>query len=324
MPGHRGGGQAARHRGRLPAAASCLQVGGGAVTDPRHLDGAAPFDRAALARNRSRAVPANFLLDHVAGETAERLAAVLRRFEHAVEIGSLSGQLRAALGSLAGRYTRLGPLGSGSAVVADEEALPLAPAACDLLLSSLSLQAVNDLPGALVQARRALRPDGLFLAALAGGSTLAELRQAFAEAEAEMDGGISPRVFPFAELRDLGALLQRAGFALPVADSEILTVRYDSAFALMAELRALGAANALVERRRTPTRRATLLRMAEIYARRFSDPDGRIRATVELVWLSGWAPHESQPAPLRPGSARTRLADALGVREGGLERDEAG
>jgi SAM-dependent methyltransferase len=177
------------------------------------------------------------------------------------------------------------------------------------------LQFVNDLPGTLIQVRRALKPDGLFLAAMIGGDSLAELREAFAQAEAEVEGGVSPRVAPFADLRDLGALLQRAGFALPVTDVDRLTVRYASPLALMHDLRHMGAGNALSERRRTPLRRATLHRVFEIYAERFADPDGRIRATFEIVWLSGWAPHESQQQPLRPGSAKTRLADALRTQE---------
>jgi hypothetical protein len=160
-----------------------------------------------------------------------------------------------------------------------------------------------------------MRPDGLFLAALLGGDTLTELRQSFAAAEAEVEEGVSPRVAPFADVREIGALLQRAGFALPVTDVERLTVRYASPFVLMGELRRMGATNALIERRRTPLRRATLRRMTEIYAQRFSDGDGKVRATFEIVWLSGWAPHESQQQPLRPGSARERLADALGTKE---------
>src|SRR6202012_544789 len=179
-----------------------------------------------------------------------------------------------------------------------------------LVISALALQFVNDLPGALVQIRRALKPDGLFLAVLLGGETLTELRQAFAAAEAEIEGGVSPRVAPFADLRDIGGLLQRAGFALPVTDVDRVVVRYGNAFGLMQDLRRMGATNSLIERRKTPTRRATLVRMAEIYAERFADPDGRIRATFDIIWLSGWAPHESQQTPLAPGSARMRLADA--------------
>lgn len=200
-------------------------------------------------------------------------------------------------------------------VIADEEALPFADGSLDLAVSALALQFVNDLPGTLIQIRRALKPDGLLLAALLGGDTLIELREAFAEAEAEIEGGVSPRVAPFADVRALGALLQRAGFALPVVDSDRLTVRYDSVFGLMRDLRRMGATNILRERRRRPLKRATLAKMAEVYARRFADADGRLRATFEVAWLSGWAPHESQQKPLKPGAATQRLADALGARE---------
>ena len=200
-------------------------------------------------------------------------------------------------------------------MAADEEALPFRDASLDLVVSALALQFVNDLPGTLIQIRRALKPDGLFLAALLGGDSLIELREAFALAESEIEGGVSPRVAPFADLRDLGALLQRAGFALPVTDIDRVTVRYASPFAVMQDLRRMGAGNILAERRKTPLRRATLRRITEIYAERFADTDGRIRATFEIVWLSGWAPHESQQQPLKPGSARTRLADALRTQE---------
>ena len=170
-------------------------------------------------------------------------------------------------------------------------------------------------PTVLLQIRRALKPDGLLLAALLGGDTLTELRQSFAEAESDVEGGVSPRVAPFADLRELGALLQRAGFALPVTDVDRVTVRYDSVFGLMHDLRRMGATNALLARRRTPLKRATLMRMAEIYAQRFADEDGRVRATFDIIWLSGWAPHPDQQQPLKPGSAKERLADALGTRE---------
>jgi SAM-dependent methyltransferase len=206
-------------------------------------------------------------------------------------------------------------------IAADEETLPLRDASLDLVVSALALQFINDLPGTLIQIRRALRPDGLFLAALAGGETLTELRQAFAVAEAEIEDGISPRVAPFPDVRDMGALLQRAGFALPVTDVDRLTARYDSPISLMHDLRRMGATNALVERSRRPLKRATLTRMSEIYAERFADRDGRIRATFEIIWLSGWAPHASQQKPLAPGSARRRLADALGTKETRLPRD---
>ncbi|MFT4134385.1 methyltransferase domain-containing protein [Labrys sp. (in: a-proteobacteria)] len=267
------------------------------------------FDPHALALHRRRAAvaPADFLLRHVAEDMADRLAVILRPFERAAEIGPLSPVLAQAV--------RPGLAAEWQDVAIGNEALPLQPESIDLALSALALQFVNDLPGLLSQVRRALRPDGLLLAALIGGSTLTELRAAFSEAELEMEGGVSPRVAPFADVRDMGGLLQRAGFALPVADSDVLTVRYDNAFALMADLRAMGASNMLVQRRKGFTRRATMLRMAEIYAERFSDPDGRIRATFEIVWISGWAPHADQQKPLKPGSAKTRLADALGVKE---------
>jgi len=279
------------------------------------------FDRPLLRarRRRARALgPVTFLLDRVAADLSDRLDAVLREFAVAVDLGTPGDAVRRALAAKRniGALYGAAPLpGDGVVVVADEEALPFREGSLDLVVSALALQFVNDLPGALVQIRRALKADGLFIAALAGGDTLTELRQAFAEAEAEVEGGVSPRVAPFADVREMGTLLQRAGFALPVTDVDRVTARYSSPFALMADLRRMGATNALAERRRTPLKRATLVRMAEIYAQRFSDADGRIRATFEIVWLSGWAPHESQQKPLRPGSATMRLADALGTRE---------
>jgi SAM-dependent methyltransferase len=282
------------------------------------------FDRSLLRRRRRRAQalgPATFLIDRVADDLADRLAAVLRRFDLAVDLGSPTGAVRRALASRVGTAIAVDAVAqhlsdaAGPRLVADEEALPFADASLDLVVSALALQSVNDLPGTLVQVRRALVPDGLFLAALLGGETLTELRQSFAAAEAELDGGVSPRVAPFVDTREAGALLQRAGFALPVADVDRITVRYASAFGLMQDLRRMGATNALVERRHTPLRRATLLRMADIYAERFSDADGRVRASFDVVWLSGWAPHASQQQPLKPGSAQVRLADALRTRE---------
>jgi SAM-dependent methyltransferase len=278
------------------------------------------FDRKLLWLRRARALalgPATFLLDRVAGDLVDRLSLVTRKFGLAADVGTPGDALRKLIrkDNLAVRIVAVGPPGQGEGVVADEEALPLADGSLDLAVSALALHFVNDLPGALIQIRRALKPDGLFLAAMLGGQTLNELREAFAAAESEIEGGVSPRVAPFADLRDAGALLQRAGFALPVADVDRLTVRYDSTFTLMHDLRRMGAANAMIERRRTPLRRATLMRMAEIYAERFSDADGRLRASFDVVWLSGWAPHESQQQPLRPGSAKVRLADALGTIE---------
>src|SRR6478609_4836687 len=271
------------------------------------------FDRALLHSRlrRARALgPSTFLLDRVADDFADRLSIVLRRFENAADLGTPRDQLRRVLAASG----KVGTIVAGDLPV-DEEALPFREGSLDLVVSALALQFVNDLPGALVQIRRALKPDGLLLAALVGGDTLTELRQAFAAAEAAIEDGVSPRVAPFADVRDMGGLLQRAGFALPVTDVDRLTVRYASPLALMHDLRRMGASNALSERRRTPLRRTTLHRVLEIYAERFADPDGRIRATFEIVWLSGWAPHESQQQPLKPGSAKTRLADALRTRE---------
>jgi SAM-dependent methyltransferase len=284
------------------------------------------IDRALLRVRGRRALalgPSGFLVDRVAEDMADRLAAVLRSFPCGLDLGTPTDAVRRALagsgkvGSIivANALAEAEAGRGGLAVAADEEALPFSDGALDLVVSGLALHFVNDLPGTLVQIRRALKPDGLFMAALFGGDTLAELRAAFAAAEAEMEDGVSPRVLPFADLRALGSLLQRAGFALPVTDVDRLTVRYASPLALMHDLRRMGATNSLIDRSRRPLRRATLARMLEIYAQRFADPDQRIRATFEIVFLSGWAPHESQQQPLAPGSARTRLADALGTQE---------
>jgi SAM-dependent methyltransferase len=275
------------------------------------------FDRRLLRRRLARALRAgaapDFLMLRAADDLADRLAGIRRDFPRSLDLCSPSPHFARAVAA-SGRPAPLRAAslpGTGVDVVAEEEALPFAPASFDLMVSGLGLQWVNDLPGALAQLRRMLAPDGLFLACFPGGASLVELRSALAEAEEEICGGASPRVSPFVDLRDLGGLLQRAGFALPVTDVDSFTLRYDSFFALCAELRAMGAANALVERSRRPLRRAVLMRAAAIYAERFSDPDGRVRATFELVWLSGWAPHESQQKPLAPGSAQMRLADAL-------------
>jgi SAM-dependent methyltransferase len=283
--------------------------------------GAMIFDRALLRRRRGRAAqltPATFLLDRVSADLAERIAVVLRRFDLVLDLGTPGEAVRAGLARLAslgtviaaGTERRAAPF-----IMTDEEALPFRDGSLDLVVSALALQFVNDLPGVFIQIRRALRPDGLFVGALLGGETLTELRQAFAAAESEREGGASPRVAPLAGLREVGALLQRAGFALPVTDVDRVTVRYDSAFGLMGDLRRMGATNALLARRRTPLRRTTLQRMAEVYAQRFADADGRVRATFDIVWVSGWAPHPDQQKPLKPGTATARLADALGARE---------
>ena len=298
------------------------------------------FDRRRQRAYRRRAAtlgPSTFLIERVAEDLSDRLATVLRRFECAVDLGTPIDAVRRALAASGkvGTIIAAGALAGDPAVsrhraretlvvAADEEALPFRDASLDLVVSALALQFVNDLPGTLIQIRRALKPDGLLLAALAGGDTLTELRQAFAAAEAEIEDGISPRVVPFSDVRDMGGLLQRAGFALPVTDVDRVTVRYASPISLMHDLRRMGATNALLERSRRPLRRATLMRMMEIYAERFADRDGRIRATFEIVWLSGWAPHESQQKPLAPGSARQRLADVLGTKEIRLPRSGEG
>jgi SAM-dependent methyltransferase len=264
------------------------------------------FDRSLLRARQRRALkqgPATFLLDRVAEDMEERLAAVKRDFADVADVWTPGDALRKPLGDRFKSLTHVALL--------DSEVLPLHPEQLDLAISALAFQFANDLPGVLAQIRRGLKPDGLLLAAMIGGDTLNELRHCFAAAEAELEGGVSPRVAPFADLRDIGSLLQRAGLALPVTDVDRVVVRYDSAFALMADLRRMAATNILIERRRTPTRRATLLRMAEIYRDRFADADGRIRATFDVIWLSGWAPHHSQPKPLRPGSATASLEEAV-------------
>ncbi|MBX9759719.1 MAG: class I SAM-dependent methyltransferase [Beijerinckiaceae bacterium] len=274
-----------------------------------------------LARARSKN-PATFLLDRAVEDLTERLGAVLRPFPRVLDLATPTTQIAAALAQASGgrAITRLAPLDEPASplwrtVTGDEEALPFAPESFDLVVSALALQSVNDLPGTLIQIRRALSPDGLLMACLFGGQTLNELRIAFAAAEEERLGGVSPRVAPFADVRDLGALLQRAGFALPVTDVDTVMVRYPNMFALMADLRAMGATNPLTERLRRPASRGLLMRAARIYEEKFGDKDGRVRATFEIVWLLGWAPHESQQKPLKPGSAKVRLADALGVKE---------
>jgi SAM-dependent methyltransferase len=285
------------------------------------------FDRALLVRRRARVAASaarhDFLLARVADDLAERLSIVRRTFPLAANIGAHHGLVTQRIRGIAGVAHIVDVDGTaellagapGWRVVADDEALPFADASLDLVVSGLSLQLVNDLPGALVQMRRALKPDGLLLASLLGGATMHELREAWLAAEDEISGGASPRVVPFADVRDMGALLQRAGFALPVVDSETVTVTYANPLALMQEVKAMGASNMLIARRRTPVTRGLLVRAAEIYAERFAGADGRVPATFEILTLTAWAPDASQPQPLRPGSATTRLADALGVSE---------
>ncbi|MBB4238614.1 methyltransferase domain-containing protein [Rhizobium esperanzae] len=284
------------------------------------------FDKALIAAHRHRALVNNdpkaaFLLDIAAEEMAERLAVVERTFETAVELhGATGAAARAAqatgkIGAMIRVESERAYAIPGEALIeAPLEDVPLEPQSANLILAPLSLHLTNDTPGVFIQIRRALKPDGLFLAAIPGAGTLQELRDVLLAAEAELTGGASPRVIPFADVRDVGSLMQRAGFALPVIDAENYTVRYDSLFPLMRDLRAMGMSNPLAARGRALTR-AFFLRAAEIYAERYADPDGRIRATFSIIYVSGWAPHESQQKPLKPGSAKARLADALKVDE---------
>lgn len=264
-------------------------------------------DTLALSRNRARATEM-FLRERVADDVQERLEEVNRSFTSPLIVTPTP--------------TLWSQIVPDAPTIPVTETLPVSEAAHDLLIHDLSLHWANDLVGQLVQSRRALAPDGLFIGTLFGGQTLHQLRTCLAEAESRLTGGLSPRIAPMGEIRDLGGLLQRAGFALPVADSDTINVSYTDAFALMRDLRAMGEANALHARLRRPTRPRVLLDAAKIYAQHFADPDGRITATFEVVTLTGWVPAASQPQPLRPGSATARLADALGTAETPLKTDQ--
>ncbi len=288
------------------------------ANDPHEI-----IDTGLLVDRKRRAVAqavagADFLMERAAEDLAERLATVGRRFEKAAALFCVTPAARYAVlaSGKADEAVRIEAdaafLGGGEGIVATPGHVPLDSASIGLAVSLLSLQDENDIPGMLVQIRRALKPDGLFLGAMAGAGTLAELRESLLAAEAELSGGASPRVLPFADVREAGALLQRAGFALPVTDVETVTVRYATMFDLIRDLRAMGAANVLSGRSRKPTSREFFARAAAIYADRFSDPDGRVRATFSFIWMSGWAPDASQQKPLRPGSAQVSLAEALG------------
>lgn len=279
------------------------------------------LDRAAAGRGR-----ADFLKRRAAEDIVARLGSIRRDFPVAADLGARGGAFAQALG----RSDANGKVGllveadlsaamlegrTGARVVADEERLPFAEGSLDLIVSALALHWTNDFIGALIQVRRALKPDGLFLGAIFGGATLTELRQALLAAELDLLGGAGPRVSPFADAYDGAGLLQRAGFAMPVADVDRVMVRYADPVALMRDLRAMGETNVLVEAAGRPLTRSLIARACQIYAERFAEPDGRIAATFEIVTLTGWAPHPDQPRPSRPGSAKMRLADALGVKE---------
>lgn len=282
--------------------------------------------RLRLDRAAARWREADFLKRRAAEDVVERLESVMREFPVAVDLGARRGTFAEVL-SASPAATRIGSLvetdlsaamlagRDGLRLAVDEESLPFRPASLDLVVSALALHWVDDLPGALVQIRRALKPDGLFIGAFLGAGTLAELRWSLLQAEIETGGGAGPRVSPFADGYDAAGLLQRAGYAMPVADRDTVTARYQSPLHLLRDLRTMGETNVLRERSPKPISRAALERACALYAERFADPDGRIRATFEIVSITGWAPHESQPKPLKPGTAKARLADALGVKE---------
>ncbi|MGC6512056.1 MAG: SAM-dependent methyltransferase [Parvibaculales bacterium] len=278
------------------------------------------FDRQLRAKRllkaRGHYAEVDFLLRRMAQDINERLLDINRGFKRALvitphecvleELPALTDKVQATT------LRRSAPVGDD---FIDEEHLGLERGGYDLILSLGGLHSVNDLPGSLIQLRLSLEPDGLLLAAFPGGETLTELRACFLQAEAETQNGVSPRIHPFADMQDMGALLQRAGFALPVVDCDKVTVRYETPLHLMRELRRMGEANCLQDRRRVPLRRQTLMRLAEIYATQYGGSDGRVPASFDLIHISGWAPHESQQKPLRPGSAKMRLADALNTDE---------
>lgn len=289
------------------------------------------FDRAAVQAHRNRAAAGfadfNFLKAEISARLADRLEGINRQFGTALDLGSHDGSLAQALRHtgkvdwVAG--TDLSPAFAvdfeGPSVATDEEFLPFAPASLDLVGSAMSLHWVNDLPGALIQIRQALKPDGLFLGAMLGGETLTELRITLMEAESAVEGGISPRISPMADLRDAGALMQRAGFALPVVDSDRITVTYGDALKLMRDLKGMGESAADRARLTRFTRRQTVLEAARIYHERFADGDGRLPATFDILYMTGWAPAATQQRPMKPGSAQARLADALGTVEKSAE-----
>jgi NADH dehydrogenase [ubiquinone] 1 alpha subcomplex assembly factor 5 len=305
------------------AARRCLYIRG---MDDRDI--MTVFDRETVRRHRDRAAagfPAyDFLFTEIAERLGDRLDDVVRDFPMALDLGCHTGQVGRVLGGHKGIETLvecdLSPAmvrlaGGGLRVAGDEELLPFADSSFDLAISNLSLHWVNDLPGALLQLRRALKPDGLFMGAMLGGDTLFELRRCLMEAELDLTGGVSARISPFAEVRDAGGLLQRAGFTLPVVDSDTITVTYESAFKLMTDLRGMGETNAGLNRRKHPTPRVLMIDAARRYAELYSEPDGRVAATFQVLYLAGWAPHESQQKPMKPGTAQIRLADALKAEE---------
>jgi SAM-dependent methyltransferase len=276
------------------------------------------FDRQKIRAQRNRALENieenNFLIKWTSEQLLSRLDIIKKEFPDILQVGTRAAINQSKIKGLKTLIT-MDSTRSGNAVIADEELLPFAPESFDLIVSSLNLHTTNDLPGTLLQLKRALKPDGLFLSAILGGETLHELRDVLTSAEMDVNGGISPRVAPFADMPQMGSLMQRAGFNLPVVDSEMVTVTYDHLFKLMRDLRLMGEGNALLKRSKSFNNRALLMRAAELYQERYAEPDGRIPATFEIIFLIGWAPHESQQKPLRPGSAKARLSEALNTQE---------
>ena len=287
------------------------------------------FDQHLIRQHRQRAAPRYadfaFLKDAAVARLADRLELIRRDFDLCLDVGAHDGRLArqfAGLGKI-GRMVHADPAETfaiatkqhGPSVVHALSELPYKPESFDAVFSCLSLHWVNDLPGLMMQARQLLKPDGLLLVSLLGGNSLIELKQALAEAEQHITGGFSPRCAPMADVRDIGGLMSRAGLALPVADSDRLTVTYPHMFKLMEDLRGMGEQNALLARQRRPTRRQVFMRAAEIYQQRFGQADGQIPVSFEIVTVTGWAPHGSQQTPLRPGTAAHRLATFLETNE---------
>ncbi len=281
------------------------------------------FDRKLVRQRRNRSAALwqdhNFLHAEIADRTADRVHDINRQFDRALHMGAHAQGIADCLPNIDFIHTNLSEKRlhalDGSRVVCDDELLAFDDESFDLVISNLSLHSVNDLPGALIQIRRILKPDGLFLASMFGGDTLHEFRQAMMKAELDTLQGSSPRVAPTADVRDMGSLLQRAGFVMPVTDIDTITVSYDNPFKLMHDLRGMGESNVVNKRLKRPTKRSTFMRMAEIYAKDHADADGRIPATFQVIYLSGWSPGPNQPVPKRPGSATKSLAEALGTTE---------
>ena len=277
------------------------------------------FDRDLIKQRRARALKNfsdhDFLFEWSKNQISDRLMDVTRNFDLALHIGG-----RCPISSKHSKINHLWTMditdqNADGYIQASEEFLPFATQSLDMVMSNLCLHSVNDLPGTLLQIRQSLKPDGLFLASMLGGETLHELRQVLTDTELELYGGISPRISPFADKPQMGDLLQRAGYALPVVDSDIITVTYDNVFKLFADLRGMGESNTILARNKTPVGKEFFMRAAQLYHERHSEPDGRIVASFEVIFLLGWAPHQSQQKPLKPGSAKHSLAEALGTNE---------